>query len=68
MKRASYRDAVQWIAWNDENGDETYRLDPEAVGDYVSSAIVADLFGITTEKVAKDVIRYRKNIIDTELR
>ena len=58
MKRASYREAVAWIALNDSAGED--ELDPKAVSELVSSALVADIFGVTEAKVAEDVIRYRR--------
>lgn len=53
MKRASYREAVRWIAANDDtddlmNGHDAYP---------VTVCLVADLFGKETEKVAADVVR-----------
>lgn len=59
MKRASYREGVEWIALNDENGGPE-ALDPEMVRSYVSVALLSDLFGVESERIAKDVIRYRK--------
>lgn len=59
MKRASYREAVAWIALND-SGAEDDALEPDKVAELVSAALVADLFGIHTDKVGQDVVRYRK--------
>jgi hypothetical protein len=53
---ASYRFAVEWIALNDEPTER----DPEMVASLISTALIADLFGKPQEKVAADVIRYRK--------
>lgn len=55
--RASYRHAVQWIAVNDNagNGDTE-----EEVRGYVTTGLVADLFGKTDEQVARDVMRARQ--------
>jgi hypothetical protein len=57
MKRASYREACEWIAANDNagNGD-----DEEAVAGYVSTLLVADLFGVEPGRVGRDVMRRRK--------
>ncbi len=41
MKRASYREAVRWIAENDEPNTTDY-MD---IAQYVSTLLVADLFG-----------------------
>jgi len=58
MKRASYREAVAWIALEDDAGSED-ALDPEVVDGYVTTKLVADLFGVDSERVAADVVRYR---------
>jgi hypothetical protein len=55
LKRASYRDAVSWIALNDEPGDR----DPETVAEIISVVLTAELFGAAPERVATDIIRYR---------
>lgn len=53
LKRASYREAVEWIALNDEPSN------PD-VEELLSVALIADIFGATTERVAADIIRYRE--------
>ena len=59
MKRASYKEAVAWIAFNDDaGGDEALEID--YVKNYVSTCLVADIFGVTTDKVGEDIIRFRK--------
>lgn len=57
MKRASYRDAVDWIAQNDESGSEDT---PEQISGYASVVLVADLFDVDSIKVAGAV--YNKRI------
>lgn len=59
MNRASYRFGVAWIALNDEVGSED-ALNEEVVASYISSALLADLFGVLPQRVARDVIRYRR--------
>jgi len=59
VKRASYREAVQWIASNDAPGDDD-ALEVEAVRGYISTCLVADLFGVEAERVARDVVRARE--------
>jgi hypothetical protein len=54
-KRASYRFVVAWIADNDEPND----FDPASVGGYISTLLLADLFGKDPATVAADVVRYR---------
>lgn len=53
MKRASYREAVFWLAHNDDcewikNGEDTFS---------VATALVADIFGVHTDRVTKDLKR-----------
>lgn len=55
----SYKFAVAWIAENDAPGDAD-ALELETVAGYVTTALIADLYGHTTAKVAADVVRYRK--------
>lgn len=56
MKRPSYKFAIQWIEDNDDcTGDG-----PEDLQGYLTVALVADLFGVGQEKVARDVINRRK--------
>lgn len=57
MKRASYRNAVALIAANDDPG----RFDLEAIRGYITVALVADIFGVSTERVARDVQRWRED-------
>lgn len=58
MKRASYRDAIRWIADNDSGADDG-ALDPVIVAELVSSVLVADLFDVPSAKVGADVVRER---------
>lgn len=55
MKRASYRAGVAHIACNDEPTD----LDADSVALYISTCLLADLFGVDVERVAADVVRKR---------
>jgi hypothetical protein len=57
VKRASYQDAVDWIALYDNvgNGDSL-----DEVEDYVSTRLVAHIFGVDAVRVARDVMRKRK--------
>lgn len=57
MKRASYRHAVEWIALNDAARND----DAEAtIAEYMSAALVADLFGVDTTRVAHDVFLFKQ--------
>lgn len=55
-RRASYRNGVDWIAMNDEPED----LDPDSVAGYISTLLLADLFGKPASEVAHDIIRVRE--------
>lgn len=61
MKRASYRDAIDFIALNDEAAER----DPELVAGFVTVVLVASIFGVEPERVAKDVVRYRERELST---
>ena len=58
-KRASYRHGVAWIAENDEAGNGGDSIDVEIVSYYVSTLLLADLFGKPAEEVGADIVRYR---------
>lgn len=59
MKRASYREAVSWIALNDGNGDDC-RLDVEEVRGMTTTILIADIFDQDTREVAAAIVRFRK--------
>lgn len=59
MKRASYREAIAWIALNDSAGDSD-AVELEAATHLITSALVADIFAVDQHRVGKDVVRYRK--------
>ena len=56
MTSASYHYGILWIAENDEPND----LEPVNVARYVSTALIADLFGKDPYTVALAVVRRRK--------
>lgn len=56
MKRASYRNAVNWIAWNDNAGCGE---GAEDIGSYVSSVLIAEIFDVPSSRVGKDIERIR---------
>jgi len=56
MKRASYREGVAWIAMNDNAGNHDNVGEVEG---YISTAMLADLFGVDCGRVARDVMRVR---------
>lgn len=58
MKRASYRDAIDWIANNDSDGEDEHA--EESVSMLVTACLVADIFGVARERVGRDVVRLRK--------
>jgi hypothetical protein len=57
-KRASYREGVAWIALNDDPGSADSR-DLETVSGYISTCLLADLFGVDRWQVAEDIINFR---------
>lgn len=63
-KRASYREGVAWIALNDEPSD----VDPDSVASYISTMLLADLFGKEPADVAKAIVRKRRQVANQEAR
>lgn len=57
MKRASYREAIRWIAENDSSGDD---LSEEECGELVTSVLVAEIFDVDSDKVGRDVFKARE--------
>lgn len=58
MKRAGYRDAIQWLADNDDNSWVEPCQEYESMeSPSVSACLVADLFGIDTNRVRDDLCR-----------
>jgi hypothetical protein len=63
MKRASYRDAIDWMVFN----DDTNWLTPDSILDgadiipSVTASLVADIFGVTTEGVTADLRRRKRH-------
>jgi len=56
VKRRGYRYGVAWIALN----DDPLETDPEAISGLISVLLLADLFSVEPERVAQDVIRFRR--------
>ena len=55
---ASYRLGVRWIADNDEPDE----MDPEEISNFISTLLLADLFGKDPMQVANAVVRERKRM------
>lgn len=53
MKRAGYREAIYWIAWND---DIEWLADAQPIKS-VTACLVQDLFDVADEKLFKDLRR-----------
>jgi hypothetical protein len=53
MKRPGYREAIEWLALNDDNE----WVDDEDKVPSVTACLIADLFAIDTDKVTKDLRR-----------
>ena len=56
MKRPGYREALRWIIFN----DDTSWLTDEYGSLSVTAALVADLFGVSDERIIKDLKRVAK--------
>lgn len=56
MKRASYREGIQIIAFN----DEPLCMDEEEMFGMCTVMMLAALFEVPQERVARDVVRLRK--------
>lgn len=56
MQRASYRKAVEWISTEFESGNGDSE---EAISEYTVTALIADLFNVPVQRIARDVYRYR---------
>lgn len=59
MKRASYTEAIYWIAHNDSAGDHGAN-DPQIVSELVTAVLVADVFDVPSDKVGRDIVRVRQ--------
>lgn len=53
-----YRESVEYVALNDEPSD----LDVESVAGFISTDLVAFIFGKEREQVASDIVRYREKL------
>lgn len=53
MKRASYKEAINWIAYND-CPDDKYSLG------HITSCLIADLFEVDIVKVLTDVFKVKE--------
>lgn len=58
MKHASLKNAVEWIALNDDAGSP-HALDVSEVKWLLTVVMIADLFGISNEIVARRVVERR---------
>jgi len=56
MKRASYREGIEIIAENDEPGC----FDVEEIRGFTTVQLLAGLFDVASERVATDIVRYRR--------
>ena len=56
MRNPKYVEAIDWIANEDNPGDEQSL---EVVAGYMSVGLVADLFGVPSHVVARDVVDRR---------
>ena len=58
MKRASYREAIRWLADNDDN---EWIEDDEDMSVSVTAALIADIFDVPQERVRDDLRRLLDN-------
>ena len=58
-KAASYSDAVEYVALNDDSSE----LDPEKLLGTISIMLVASIFDIDPPQVVKDIIAFRKEYL-----
>lgn len=57
MKRASYKDAIFWLAHNEDSQWAKYRDGTPDGYLSVSASLVADIFDVDHEKIRADVFR-----------
>lgn len=65
MNRASYKHAVAWIAGNDGMADTAGLPEPDAVAmlkGQLTVGLVADIFDRDPEKVARAVLKQRREV------
>lgn len=56
---ASYEEGIEWIAMNDDLGEPMAK----GLGCQITVALLADLFGVSRTKVARDVVAVRKRAV-----
>lgn len=62
-KTRAYLRAVAWVALNDDAANVT---DMDAVREGLTTALVADVFGHSTDDVATDVMRVREHAAEAD--
>jgi hypothetical protein len=62
MSRPTLKAAIEWIALNDESGEDVPgKPDAERnVASYISTSLAADLFDVSVERIAARVMAYRR--------
>jgi predicted P-loop ATPase/GTPase len=58
LKTKTYKKAVEWIAINDEPSE----TDLEEISGFLTVTLIADLFNIDEQVVAKDVLKIREKL------
>jgi len=61
MRRADYRDAIDWVAQNDSPADKD-ALDPEAVSMLVTAVLISDIFNVPSNMVGADIVKRRQEL------
>lgn len=59
MKKDLYREAVLWIALNDDSGSPM-ALSAKTIAGYITTVLIADLFEKSPAVVARDILKIRK--------
>ena len=62
MKRASYREGIYWLAANDDTEWADHEADESLGSPSVTACLLADLFGVDTERVRADVRRQKDKL------
>jgi len=57
-QRPSLQRAVEWVALNDNDG-AFERLDVEEVSGYISTLLIADMWGVEPRFVAEQIVKAR---------
>ena len=57
-KSKKYLKGIEWIAFNDEPEE----FDLEIISSMLTVVLLSEVFNISPEDIAQDILKYRKNI------